>query len=490
MKQYIFKRILVMIPTLFAITLIIFMILQVAPGRPGGAEGGDSESTRQGGMDGYRIYKQQFNLDKPIIINTRVFNSRFLFLSVGIQDLEVQELLKNRFNPRGGNRSKLKNYATEALQDYGNFILPHLARIIASPAEPILRDYALRIFRDNAQRALIHSYGKRLSDEQKMLNNQIEEENKLVSQFVYRESMSESEKRLLVDKVLNYYTDVSLRFEYSVWQKINIMLFDTRFAKYLTNLFNLDFGISFVDKRPVLPKIMERLQYSIALSGVSILLTYLLAVPIGIYSAVFPRTWVDQGMTVVLFMLYSLPTFFVGTVLLFLFSEGSEFQSLRFFPTSGFHSLNSHDFTLLQKVYDIVWHMFLPLVCLTYISLASLSRYARTGLLDVIHSDYIKTARAKGLNEWVVILKHAVRNGLIPILTLLGSILPTVVSGSVIIEVIFNLPGIGLEGYQAVLNRDYNMVMAIQLISAVLTLIGLLISDILYAVVDPRITYS
>ena len=134
--------------------------------------------------------------------------------------------------------------------------------------------------------------------------------------------------------------------------------------------------------------------------------------------------------------------------------------------------------------------MFLPLVCLTYISLASLSRYARTGLLDVIHSDYIKTARAKGLNEWVVILKHAVRNGLIPILTLLGSILPTVVSGSVIIEVIFNLPGIGLEGYQAVLNRDYNMVMGIQLISAVLTLIGLLISDILYAVVDPRITYS
>ena len=122
--------------------------------------------------------------------------------------------------------------------------------------------------------------------------------------------------------------------------------------------------------------------------------------------------------------------------------------------------------------------------------LASLSRYARTGLLDVIHSDYIKTARAKGLNEWVVILKHAVRNGLIPILTLLGSILPTVVSGSVIIEVIFNLPGIGLEGYQAVLNRDYNMVMGIQLISAVLTLIGLLISDILYAVVDPRITYS
>ena len=308
-----------MIPTLFAITLIIFLILQVAPGRPGGAEGGDSESTRQGGMDGYRIYKQQFHLDKPILINTRVFNSNFLFLSIGIQDSDVQELLINRFNPQGENRSKLKNYATETLQDYGNFILPHLARIIASPSEQYLRDFALRIFRDNAQRPLIHTYGKRLSDEQKMLNNQIEEENKLVSRFVYRESMSEPEKRILVDKVLDYYAGVSLRFEYSLWQKVNIMLFDTRFAKYMTNLLNLDFGISFVDKRPVLPKIMDRLQYSIALSGISIFLTYLLAVPIGIYSAVFPKTWVDQGMTVILFMLYSLPTFFVGTVLLFIF---------------------------------------------------------------------------------------------------------------------------------------------------------------------------
>lgn len=490
MKQYILKRILVMIPTFFAITLIIFMILQVAPGRPGGAEGGDSESTQQGGMDGYRIYKQQFHLDKPILLNTRVFNFELLFFSVGIQDSEVQNLLKDKFNAQGDNRTKLKNYATETLQDYGNYILPHLARIIASPSEPELLGYALKIFRDNAQRPLIHEYGVRLTEEQKMLNGQIEEENKKVSKFIYRDSMSKTEKRLLVDKVLDYYTRISIRFEYSFWNKVKIMFFDTRFAKYIKNLVNLNFGISFVDKRPVLPKIMERLQYSIALSGVSILITYLLAIPIGIYSAVFPKTLSDQGMTVVLFMLYSLPTFFVGTVLLFLFSEGSDFESLRFFPTGGFHSLNFNDLTVLQKFFDIVWHMFLPLVCLTYISLASLSRYARTGLLDVIHSDYIKTARAKGLNEWIVILKHAVRNGLIPILTLLGSILPTVVSGSVIIEVIFNLPGIGLEGYQAVLNRDYNMVMAIQLISAVLTLVGLLISDILYAVVDPRITYN
>ena len=195
-----------------------------------------------------------------------------------------------------------------------------------------------------------------------------------------------------------------------------------------------------------------------------------------------------RSLTVSLFMLYSLPTFFAGTVLLFAFSKGGSY--FHWFPTGGFESLNSFELTTLQRIGDIAWHMFLPLVCLTYVSLASLSRYARTGLLDVIHSDYIKTARAKGLPESVVILKHGVRNGLIPILTLLGSILPTVVGGSVIIEVIFNLPGIGFEAYQAVLLRDYNMVMAIQLISAVMTLVGLLISDVLYAIVDPRITYE
>ena len=479
MQQYIIKRLLVMIPTLFAITVIIFVILQVAPGRPGGAESGESESAgKQEGQAGYRIFKQQFHLDKPIL-----FNWRF-----SLSDKTIMDLLDQKFNYGDRFSSAQKNEASENLQDYGNMILPQLARIIADPPHLRMRNQALKVFPDNAQRALIHRYGQRLDDENRAINVEIEAENQRVQKLRFDAQMSEREIRSLVDKVLAYFDDIRHRYEFSFMDKVSILFLDTRFARYLKNLSRLDFGISFVDKRPVMDKVMDKLKFSIFLSGMSIILAYLLAVPIGIYSAVFPRSINDQILTVSLFMLYSLPTFFAGTVLLFAFSKGGSY--FHWFPTGGFESLNSFELTTLQRIGDISWHMFLPLVCLTYVSLASLSRYARTGLLDVIHSDYIKTARAKGLPETVVILKHGVRNGLIPILTLLGSILPTVVGGSVIIEVIFNLPGIGFEAYQAVLLRDYNMVMAIQLISAVMTLVGLLISDILYAIVDPRITYE
>jgi peptide/nickel transport system permease protein len=160
-------------------------------------------------------------------------------------------------------------------------------------------------------------------------------------------------------------------------------------------------------------------------------------------------------------------------------------------PVSGFSSDGMRqNATMWVYFKDILTHLVLPVACLTYGALAVLSRYARTGLLDVINSDYIRTARAKGLSEPVVILKHAVRNGMIPILTLLASTLPALVGGSVIIEFIFDIPGIGNLIYAAVLQKDFNVVMGVLLISAVMTLIGVLISDISYALVDPRITFD
>jgi peptide/nickel transport system permease protein len=144
--------------------------------------------------------------------------------------------------------------------------------------------------------------------------------------------------------------------------------------------------------------------------------------------------------------------------------------------------------TTMQMLGDMTWHMILPLVCLTYGGLAAISRYARTGLLDVIRSDYVRTARAKGLPEWIVIMKHAVRNGLIPILTLLGFTLPALIGGSIIIEHIFAIDGMGKLMITAIQFRDYNVIMGELLIAAVLTLLGILLSDISYALVDPRIS--
>jgi peptide/nickel transport system permease protein len=146
--------------------------------------------------------------------------------------------------------------------------------------------------------------------------------------------------------------------------------------------------------------------------------------------------------------------------------------------------------TSLEQIRDIAWHLVLPLLCMTYGSLAALSRYMRTGLLDVIRADYVRTARAKGLPEWRVIGKHALRNGLMPVITLLAGLLPAVLGGSVIIEYIFGIPGMGQWVITSIYQRDYNAIMVVQLLSTILVLVGILLTDLAYALVDPRIRYE
>jgi peptide/nickel transport system permease protein len=189
-------------------------------------------------------------------------------------------------------------------------------------------------------------------------------------------------------------------------------------------------------------------------------------------------------------MLYSLPSFFVATLLLIYFSKGSNYPALRWFPTGGWRSAEFEQLTTIEQIQDVAWHLILPLFCLTYGSLAALSRYMRSGLLEVIRADYIRTARAKGLAESHVIGRHALRNGLLPILTLLAGLLPAVLGGSVIIEYIFGIPGMGLWVVEAIYQRDYNVIMVVQLFSTILVLVGLLLTDVSYALVDPRIRYQ
>jgi peptide/nickel transport system permease protein len=158
-------------------------------------------------------------------------------------------------------------------------------------------------------------------------------------------------------------------------------------------------------------------------------------------------------------------------------------------PVTGFESSDTFHMTTWEHILDILYHGVAPLFCLTYVSLAALSRYAKSGVLNVIRADYIRTARAKGLPERTVIIKHAVRNGIIPIVTLLGTTLPAIVGGSIIIESVFTIPGIGHLLWDSINQRDYNVVIGEALIVGVLTMVGILVSDLLYAVVDPRIRY-
>ena len=257
-----------------------------------------------------------------------------------------------------------------------------------------------------------------------------------------------------------------------------------QYILWVKRIFTLDFGFSYKDHRNVWDKISERLPITIQLNIISIFLVYLIAIPCGIYSSTHEGSFADKILTVGFFFLYSLPSFWVAVLLIMLFG-GGDFWDI--FPVYGISSIGSETMRLMPWLIDRMWHLVLPVACLTYGGLAYLSRLTRASMLEVIREDYVRTARAKGLSERVVIFKHAFRNALLPLITLLAFLLPSMFGGSVIIESIFSVPGMGQLGFESVLSRDYPVIMAITAISAFLTLIGLLISDILYAALDPRI---
>ncbi len=273
------------------------------------------------------------------------------------------------------------------------------------------------------------------------------------------------------------------------WRRLNDLdkPIHVQYWKWVKRLVRLDFGTSFKDGRPVIKKIAERLPITMTLSFTAMFLVYLIAVPLGVHSATHQYQLSDRISTFIIFVLYSLPSFWVAHMLL-TYACGGEYLNL--FPLAGVSSPDASEMGPLRWFLDRVWHLALPVLCYTYRSLAGLSRYARAGMLEVLRQDYIRTARAKGLAERVVIMKHAFRNSIIPIVTLLGGLLPALLSASVIVEQIFSIPGIGRLGFEAVLNRDYPVIMGFATIGATLTLFGILISDLLYAVVDPRISYE
>ena len=254
---------------------------------------------------------------------------------------------------------------------------------------------------------------------------------------------------------------------------------------WLKKIATLDFGRSYKDNRPVMDRIWERLPITLQLNIISIILVYVLAIPIGIYSSTHQYSVSEKVTTVFLFILYSLPSFWVATLLI-LFLGGGDY--LHWFPITGISSLNADQMRWFPWLLDRLWHLVLPVACLTYGALAYVSRQMRAGMLETIRQDYIRTARAKGLTEKAVIYKHALRNSLIPIVTLLGFLLPALFGGSVIIESIFTIPGMGQLGFEAILSRDYPVIMAIEVIAAFLTLLGLLVSDLCYALVNPTIS--
>lgn len=590
MLQYIVKRILLMVPTFLFITVVVFIIINIAPGRPpqsSGAAGSESADQSANAREGLRLFKEQYYLDRPILLNFRfmlddedvaneleviaanmagsvsgetealsvgttvsriisdVGNTRYNEVSARLAAAASDEAAAAlraelgtiplvRIDPARPPRPPQADLvrAEERVENWGQVIVPQLMNlateyvalwnpqtgeasgalaselgIVAAEARAGLsvthesatwlvhgartekvRFLAVQRLSVNSRRPVVVRPGETPTDEERALNTEIVRENALLSRMVYDLSATEAERTDVLAQWLQWFGEHQDRFERSTGRNIRMLFLETRFARYAYNLARLDLGTSLRYNRPVLEVIGEHWKYSIYLSLASLFLSYFIAVPLGVLAAVKQNQFADRGVGLFLFILYSLPSFFAATLLQTYLTSASEMLPL--FPVSGFMDANPVEVTTWQMTKDIVWHMVLPVICLTYGSLAVLSRYARTGLLDVIRSDYIRTARAKGLSEFMVITKHAVRNGMIPILTLLGTTLPVLIGGSIIIEFIFNIEGMGKLMITAISYRDYNIIMGVLLISSVLTLIGILVSDISYALVDPRISFD
>jgi len=260
-----------------------------------------------------------------------------------------------------------------------------------------------------------------------------------------------------------------------------------RYLIWLKNIFTLNFGESFVHYEPAMDVIVSKFPVSIQFGLASLILTYLISIPLGVIKAVKHGSIFDGASSVVLFVLYSIPSVMLGVLLIVFFAGGSFFN---WFPIGGLTGDEYESLSLAGKVSDRIHHFVLPLVCYVIGNFTVLTTLMKNSLMDELKSDYVRTARAKGLSDPIVHYKHALRNALIPIMTGIGSFLGFFLSGSVIIETIFSLDGIGLLMFQSMLNRDYNVIMALLFLSTLVALAGRLVSDFMYVIVDPRIDFK
>lgn len=260
-----------------------------------------------------------------------------------------------------------------------------------------------------------------------------------------------------------------------------------RYLKWLGNILRLDFGESFTYEEPVIDVIFSKFPVSLQFGIASLFLSYLISIPLGIGKALKHGSFFDTSSSFLLFVAYSIPPFMLA-ILLIVFLAGGSFMDL--FPIGGVYSDYYEDLSTWGKIGDRLHHFVLPLFCYTVGSFTSLTLLMKNSLLEEIKKDYVRTARAKGLPERAVYLTHALRNALIPVVTGLGGFLLVFFAGSLLLETIFQLDGIGLLSYKSVLARDYNVIMGLVFLQSILFLLGNVLSDLAYVLVDPRIDYT
>jgi peptide/nickel transport system permease protein len=439
MISYIIRRILYIIPTLLGITIVTFVVMQLAPGDPAQLMSG-GVMDEKASKEIYESMRRAYGLDLPKVVNLEV-----LMVDGNIKKLE------EAFETPGQDKERIEDLTTSLKQ--GN-----VASLEALQREALNHEN-LEEFRVHVANIFIYIQNLNVS---------------------YDEPLEAKTKQISLWWGIN-----GEEYTFGTFDRMLMILSKGQYPMWLFNAFTLDFGESYLDQRPVFDKIMERVPATMQLNFFAMFIGISIAIPLGLLAAVRQGSRFDKISGFLLYILYSLPSFWIALLLLILFSV-----KLGWLPLIGIKSFGFEDFSLLEKLKDRTLHLILPVICLAYRTLAYDSRFTRGSLLEIIRQDYIRTARAKGLPERVVIGKHALRNALIPLITLFTFILPFLIGGSIIIEYIFSWPGTGLLMLESIYTRDYNVVMGTTFLLSSLILFSILLADILYAVVDPRVAYD
>lgn len=483
MLKYIIKRILIFIPTLLIISLITFFLSTTAPGDPveqmlSSRSDQGSSANLQASEQAYIEKRQQLGLDLPIFY--------FAFSNAATPDT-LHKIPKpahrknlDRFISKNGNWDQISDYY---------YSIKDFEKEVVSIKSDSLNDATALINVKDAIKNLYVEY-----DDDK-INYNLGEVDKWMPKLASFDKPS-------YDKLKNSYSTMvgekttwknfipsfqfyGLNNQYHRWFFGDKPLFGNGDGTWKSKGFlRGDFGISYKDQRPVGSVLMDAVRWTFMMSLVSIFIVYMLAIPLGVFSARSKGKVSDQVVSTFLFLLYALPNFWLA-VMGIIYLCGGDYLS--WFPPFFKPDFSGNFF---NDVKELVYNLTLPMILITYGGLAYLSRQMRGGMLAVLGQDYIRTARSKGLSETNITWKHAMRNSLLPIITLFAGVFPAAISGSLIIEILFSIPGMGKVGFEAVVARNYPIVFAVMMFSAILTLIGYLVSDILYAVVDPRISYK
>ena len=492
MFKYALKRILTFIPMLIAISLLSFVISINAPGDPverlSKAAGSEGSAEQQSGAS--KKIKQE--LRKKLGLDLPIFYLSVTDLAASDTLYKVQDKYHKAnleaLTHQSGNWGAVSEY-------YSNLLALQKAHQIIDAKEIVSNDTSLSL---NTVNEAANQFGFEIgslleTSDKTLVPLKFEKMNGLLQNHVFLSNLKaplfnvkQSREDLFTNSTRwkTYIPTISWyggKNQYHLWLLGN--------GNERKGILRGDFGISYIDSQPIQSKIWQKVGISFSLSIISIFLAYLISIPIGIYSAYKKDSAADKGMSLVLFVLYSMPSFFVATLLLLQFANP---DNLSWFPVSGIQDPTIFDpnWSLWMKLKHRMPFLILPIITYTYGSFAFLSRIMRVGMIDVVSQDYIRTARAKGLGEGKVILKHALRNSLLPVITVFAAIFPMAIGGSIIIEVIFSIPGMGVEVLNSILNYDYPMIITVFTLSGFLTMVGYLVADLLYAVVDPRISYK